>query len=146
MRAADHLLTIIGVEVAGALTLHITWSNGVEAEVDVDEIAKADPFRSLGDPAVFDAVEIGDWGHSLVWPGEVEMGADALWRETLKRLGREDTYAFLSWRLRNALSIEKAAAALGLSASEVARYSNGIANVPKAILLACRGWEALQAA
>jgi predicted transcriptional regulator len=44
------------------------------------------------------------------------------------------------------LSLNKAAEALGISRRMVAYYSNGEKAVPKAILLACRGWEAIQAA
>jgi predicted transcriptional regulator len=49
--------------------------------------------------------------------------------------------AFLEWRMRHALSLSKAADALGISRRMVAYYSNGEKRVPKPILLACRGWE-----
>ena len=52
-----------------------------------------------------------------------------------------DVRAFLEWRLRHALSLSKAADALGVSRRMVAYYSNGEKKVPKPILLACRGWE-----
>ena len=55
--------------------------------------------------------------------------------------GHEDARSFLEWRLRHALSLNKAADALGISRRMVAYYSNGEKKVPKPILLACRGWE-----
>src|SRR3546814_7399559 len=87
-------------------------------------------------------VEVGDWGHSLAWPSGAELGADMLWLETLSATGHGDVHAFLEWRLRHALSLSKAADALGVSRRMVAYYSNGEKKVPKPILLACRGWEA----
>ena len=89
----------------------------------------------------FAKVEVGDWGHSLAWPSGTELGADMLWLETLSATGHGDVRAFLEWRLRHALSLSKAAEALGVSRRMVAYYSNGEKRVPKPILLACRGWE-----
>jgi hypothetical protein len=43
--------------------------------------------------------------------------------------------------LRHALSLSKAADALGVSRRMVACYSNGDRKVPKPILPACLGWE-----
>src|SRR3546814_8667818 len=60
----------------------------------------------------------------------------------LAATGHGDVRAFLEWRLRHALSLSKAADALGVSRRMVAYYSNGEKKVPKPILLACRGWEA----
>src|SRR3546814_14659216 len=65
-----------------------------------------------------------------------------LWLETLSATGHGDVRAFLEWRLRHALSLSKAADALGVSRRMVAYYSTGEKTVPKPILLACRGWEA----
>jgi predicted transcriptional regulator len=48
-----------------------------------------------------------------------------LWLETLSATGHSDVRAFLEWRLRHALSLSKAADALGVSRRMVAYYSNG---------------------
>jgi hypothetical protein len=96
----------------------------------------------LRDPAEFAKVKVGDWGHSLEWPSGAEAGADSLWLETLSALKRQDARTFLEWRLRNGLSLSKAAEALGLSRRMVAYYSNAEKPVPKTVLLACLGWEA----
>lgn len=146
VKSSDDVNTILGVEIAGPLLLNLAWSNGSEAEIDLSTTAALEPFRSLNESLVFEAVEIGDWGHSLVWPGGVELGADALWLDTLAATGRDDARTFLTWRLRHGLTIQAAALALAVSEREVARYSNARTPVPKTILLACRGWEALQAA
>jgi hypothetical protein len=109
--------------------LRLRWSDGTDADVS-----------PVGGLNASDA-QLGDWGHSLVWPDGTEIGADALWLESLSATGRDDARQFLEWRLRNGLSLSKAAEALGLARRTVAYYSNGDRPVPKAILLACKGWE-----
>src|SRR3546814_5219789 len=76
------------------------------------------------------------------WSSDVCSSDLMLWLETLSATGHGDVRAFLEWRLRHALSLSKAADALGVSRRMVAYYSNGEKKVPKPILLACRGWEA----
>ncbi len=129
--SGDTMRAIIGAEVLSDATIHLHWSDGVEANLTLP--AK---FAQAGKP------QIGDWGHSLEWPDGSEIGADSLWRDTLTALGRDDARQFLEWRLRNGLSLGKAAEALGLARRTVAYYSNGDRPVPKAILLACKGWDA----
>ncbi len=125
--------------------LVLGWNEAEQATIDLSTVVKTRPFRALSDPDVFKQVEIGDWGHSVVWPGDIEIGADSLWLDSLSVWGREDTRAFLEWRLRNGLSLSGAAEALGLSRRTVAYYSGG-RPVPRSILLACKGWDALKAA
>ena len=120
------------IEKADALAdgrLRLSWSDGVEALLTLPDLNDA------GTP------KIGDWGHSLLWSNGEEIGADRLWLDTLTALGRADSRAFLEWRMRNNLSLQKAGDALGLARRTVAYYSNGDRPVPKSILLACKGWE-----
>jgi hypothetical protein len=141
MMATDNMRTIKSVQAIGPARIALSWSDGSRAEVDLagwfDEAARA----GLNDPADFAKVRVGDWGHSITWPGGAEVGADSLWRETLSATRREDTRRFIDWRLKHGLSLAKAAEALGLSRRMVAYYSNGEKRVPRHILLACRGWE-----
>jgi hypothetical protein len=146
MRTTDFVRTITTVRAKPPASLALRWSDGTRAELDLHAILQGRGFRALRDPAEFARVRVGEWGHSLVWPSGAELGADALWLETLSATGRPDTRAFLEWRLRHALSLTKAAEALGLSRRMVAYYSNGEKRVPRPILLACRGWEAGEAA
>ncbi len=142
MNATDAMRTIEQVKATGPARLRLVWSDGGEADVDLGAWLEKPAFAALRDPAEFARVEIGDWGHSLVWPRGAEAGADALWLETLTATRRDDTRAFLEWRLRHGLSLTRAAEALGLSRRMVAYYSNGEKPVPKTVLLACQGWEA----
>jgi hypothetical protein len=141
MTMTDKPRTISAVRATGPSSLHLSWSDGTEADVGIADYFADRAFAALRDPPEFARVEVGDWGHSLAWPSGAELGADALWLETLSATGRDDARAFLEWRLRHGLSLSKAAEALGLSRRMVAYYSNGEKKVPKPILLACRGWE-----
>lgn len=125
---ADWMRTIKAVEPRGGGRVFLLWSDGTAAEIEASAKAAGE-------------VELGDWGHSLIWPDGTELGADALWLATLSAIGRGDARTFLEWRLANGLSLAKAAEELGLSRRTVAYYSNGNRPVPKAILLACKGWD-----
>ncbi|HEY8695995.1 MAG TPA: DUF2442 domain-containing protein [Rhizomicrobium sp.] len=146
MNAADTMRTIEAVKAERAGILRLKWSDGTEARVDIGRMLHKRPLRILRDEKEFAQVRPGDWGHSIQWPGGAELGADTLWLETLSATGRDDARGFLEWRMRHGLSLTKAAEALGLSRRMVAYYSNGEKPVPRPILLACKGWEAEQAA
>lgn len=141
MNIVDKTRTIAAVRVIGPASLHLSWSDGTAVDLDLSAIVADRAFATLRNPDDFAQVNVGDWGHSLVWPSGAELGADMLWLETLSATGRSDVRAFLEWRLRHALSLSKAADALGVSRRMVAYYSSGEKKVPKPILLACRGWE-----
>jgi len=146
MTTTDRTRAITAVTTHAPATLIIHWSDGTLAQIDLSARLRTPAFRALRDPAVFAQAIVGEWGHSVTWPGDVELGAEALWLETLTAIGRADTRAFLEWRLRHGLSLSGAAQALGLSRRMVAYYSSGEKPVPRPILLACRGWEADAAA
>lgn len=146
MIAYDKTRMIVQVQAVVPSSLHVEWSDGTEAAIDLRAVLGDRNFAALRDPAEFAKAEVGDWGHSVEWPSGAELSADALWLETLSATGHGDARAFLEWRLRHALSLSKAAEALGLSRRMVAYYSNGEKKVPKSILLACRGWEVGEAA
>jgi hypothetical protein len=131
--STDRMRTIEAVKALDGGRLQLRWSDGTEADVVLDKKAAAIPD--------FAKAELGDWGHSVVWPSGLEIGADRLWLQTLSATQRDDARQFLEWRMRNALSLSKTAEALGLARRTVAYYSNGERAVPKSILLACKGWE-----
>jgi len=141
MTAIDKMRTIIEVRTTAPATLHLTWSDGTKVDLCLQTTLDSRAFSILKDPVEFTGVKLGEWGHSIVWPSGIELGADSLWRETLSATGHNDARLFLEWRLRHALSLSKAAEALGISRRMVAYYSNGEKKIPKPIVLACRGWE-----
>ncbi len=141
MSIADRLRTITSVEPLGAGWLRLVWSDKTTADIDLSDTLKQRPFAALRDAQEFATMQIGDWGHGLAWNCGVEIGADSLWLETLSATGHGDVRQFLEWRSRNGLSLAKAAEVLGISRRSVAYYSNGERAIPRAILLACIGWE-----
>ncbi len=139
--SGERLPTIESVKAKAPTSLDIVWSDGARAKLDLSAVLKTRGFRKLKDAALFARAKVGEWGHSVEWPGEIALSADTLWLETLSATGKADTRAFLEWRLTHGLSLSAAAEALGLSRRMVAYYSSGEKRVPKAILLACKGWE-----
>jgi hypothetical protein len=126
---SERMRTIVETERLSDGALRLRWSDGITVSIQLHGLPGGAP-------------TLGEWGHSLEWPNGDEVGADRLWLETLSALGRDDARQFLEWRLHNDLSLAKAAEALGLARRTVAYYSNGDRPVPKAILLACKGWDA----
>jgi len=141
MTSTDKMRSIISVAAIAPAILALQWSDGTQARIDLTALSKSRAFRRLRDAEEFGRARLGEWGHSVEWPGGAEIGAQTLWLETLSANGHADARGFLEWRLRHGLSLTGAAEALGLSRRMVAYYSNGEKPVPRAVLLACRGWE-----
>ncbi len=133
---------IAGVKYAGEFTLRLRWANGKTMTVDLHEpVHRLKGMHALRDKAMFARATKGEGGHSVVWPGEINMGADRLWEMTLEQNGHFDAVEFIRWRWRYGLSLSDAAEALGLSRRQVAYYASGERPVPRTVLLACKGWE-----
>ena len=137
----EQLRSITKVTAKAPDELAITWSDGVKVELSLAKVLRTKAYKSLKDEKLFTKAALGDWGHSVVWPGDIELGADSLWRMTLESTGRNDTLEFIDWRTRHGLSLTDAANALGVSRRMVAYYASGEREVPKTVLLACKGWE-----
>ena len=114
------------VKYTGEYTLRLRWVNGKTMSVDLREpVHRLKGLRPLRDQRVFARATKGEGGHSVIWPGEIDMGADRLWEMTLEQNGHLDALEFIRWRWR-----------------QVAYYASGERPVPRTILLACKGWEA----
>lgn len=146
MAINDKTRTITAVIAHPPAKLAVQWSDGTSANIDLGPILRDRGMRPLRDAAEFVRAGVGEWGHSVTWPSGSELGAETLWLNTLSATGRDDVRHFLEWRLRHGLSLSGTAKALGLSRRMVAYYSNGEKKIPRAILLACKGWEVDQAA
>jgi Protein of unknown function (DUF2442) len=134
---------IVGVKAAGEFRLRLRFANGKSFAVDLSrDVRGFKPYRPLLDQALFARVALGEGGHSVTWPvEELDMGADTLWQYALDQNGRQDAAEFIRWRWRNRLSLTAAAEALGLSRRQIAYYASGEHQVPRTVLLACKGWE-----
>jgi hypothetical protein len=136
-------IRIASVKHAGEYKLRLRWVSGKTMTVDLSEpVHRLKGMRPLRDEAVFARAAKGEGGHSIVWPDEIDMGADRLWEMSLEQNGHLDAVEFIRWRWRYGLSLSDAAEALGLSRRQVAYYASGERAVPRTVLLACKGWEA----
>ena len=135
-------IRIASVKHAGEHKLRLRWVSGKTMTVDLSEpVHRLKGLRPLRDESVFARAAKGEGGHSIVWPDEIDMGADRLWEMSLEQNGHLDAVEFIRWRWRYGLSLSDAAEALGLSRRQVAYYASGERAVPRTVLLACKGWE-----
>lgn len=127
--------------------LVIVWSTGDVTPVDIGAaIRRLKAYRPLAEAKLFRRAKADRWGHAVVWNENIDMGADALWDEAMRQNPRPDPHReFEAWKARNQLTLTTAAHALGLTRRTVSAYASGTRPVPRTVLLACKGWEALRA-
>jgi uncharacterized protein DUF2442 len=143
----NNTIRVADVKYTGDYTLRLRWTNDKTLAVDLREpVFRLRGMRSLRDTATFARAVVGEDGHSVVWPGEIDMGASRLLEMGLEQNGRADAVEFIRWRWKHGLSLSAAAEALGLSRRQVAYYVSGEHEVPRTVLLACKGWETEQKA
>ena len=124
------------------LRLRIDWSTGESLEVDLSEpINRLQALAPLRDPGLFAQVQVGEWGHSLVWNDEIDLGADRLYERCKEQAGEISPRQFDAWMRSHHLSLTTAAEALGLSRRMIAHYRTGSRPIPRIVHLACKGWE-----
>ena len=99
--------------------MQVRWDTGDDTLVR--RIAPINAYRVYAplrqDSALFARVQIGEYGTDVVWPGDLDMSNDTLWRLAQEQSGMTMTAeAFRRWRERHAYTLEAAAHALGLAA------------------------------
>jgi hypothetical protein len=138
----SNAIRIADVKYKGDYALRMRWANNKALTVDLREpVFRLKGMRPLRDTGAFALAGVGEGGHSVVWPGEIDMGAARLLEMALEQNGRADAVEFIRWRGKHGLSLTDAAEALGLSRRQVAYYASGEHAVPRTVLLACKGWE-----
>ncbi len=138
---------LVSIKATGGQAVTLHFESGKTFTVDLGEIVQSSKgLKKLRDAAFFARVVLGEGGHSIAWPGDLDIGADTLWELALRQSGQADAAEFIRWRWKNSLSLTKAAEALGLSRRQIAYYASGEHKVPRTVLLACKGWEAEQKA
>jgi AraC-like DNA-binding protein len=136
-------IRIAEVKPAGDYALRVQFEPERVMTVNLREpVFRLKGLRALRNPTQFARAQVGEGGHSLAWPGDLDMGATRIFEIALEQSGRADAVEFIRWRWRNGLSLSTAADALGLSRRQVAYYASGEHEVPRTVLLACKGWEA----
>lgn len=130
------------VESLEPFRLRTTWSTGEVLEVDVEPVLrKTKTLEKILDPKVFAKAHLTKWGHGIEW-FDAELGADNIYAWAKEQSGQVSHQMFDTWMRRNALSLNTAAEALGISRRMVSYYRTAQKNIPRAMWLACLGWEA----
>ena len=133
---------LLSVQAQQPWMLHTTWSTGETLQVDVAPVLrKTAALRPLLEPQVFARAHLAQWGHGVEWL-DTELAADNLYAWAQEQAGKVSHQWFDSWMRRNELSLSSAAAALGISRRMVSYYRTAAKPIPRAIWLACLGWEA----
>lgn len=122
--------------------LEIRWTTGETLVAHIgDWIERFELLAPLRDAAIFSQVRVGWYGHSVEWPGDIDLGADQLYERCKEEAGLPTPQWFDEWMKRNQLSLNSAAESLGLSRRTMAYYRSGAKPIPRAIWFACLGWE-----
>jgi DNA-binding XRE family transcriptional regulator len=137
---------ILSVEVTDEpYTLLIHWNqpsqkSTVNVSYLIDSFKAYAPLKSS--PELFLSVRVGEYGTDVVWPDQLEIAADTLWRLTQEQAGKTMSAAdFQMWRAKRAYTLDEAAAALGLSRRMVAYYDHGDKPIPRVVALAAMAFE-----
>lgn len=132
------------VEALAPYRLRTAWNTGEVLEIDVEPVLRRVPtLAPILDPQVFARVHLGEWGQGIEWLDE-EFGADNVYAWAKEQAGEVSHEMFAEWLYRNHLSPAEAAEALGISRRRVNHYRTAHTAIPRAIWLACLGWEAIR--
>jgi hypothetical protein len=130
------------VEALAPYRLRTIWSTGEVLDLDVEAVLRKTPvLQQLLEPKVFAKAHLTEWGHGIEW-FDAELGADNVYAWAKEQAGKVSHQMFDTWMHRNGLSLNTAAEALGISRRMVSYYRTAQKAIPKAIWLACLGWEA----
>ena len=69
---------IIDVEPLGALTLRLTFSDGLVRELDLEPMLRGGVLDVLRDPSEFAKVVLDDVAGTVMWPSGVDLDPDVL--------------------------------------------------------------------
>lgn len=131
------------VEVLASYYLRTTWNTGGALETDVEGVLRNNPaLAAILDPEIFARARVGEQGGGIEWM-DAEFGADNIYAWAKEQAGQVSHEMFGAWMHRNQLSLSTAAAALGISRRMVSYYRAAHKAIPRAIWLACLGWEAI---
>ena len=141
----DHFV-LTEVEVLPEYCLRLTYADGRTYEVDLSERIRTTHFLdSLQDLKLFNQAKVGLAGRSVDWMEDViDLGADNLRHLAVEQAGGIGHERIWTWLHESGLSLEQAAAALGISRRMLIYYRDGEKPSPRAIWLACLGWDAVR--
>ena len=129
------------VEALEAWRLRTTWNTGEVLDVDLAKLMRGKTFAEIRKLEVFKAVHTD--GVSIEW-FDTELGPDNVYAWAKEQAGQVSHEMLGAWMYRNQLSLSSAAEALGISRRMVSYYRTATKAIPRAIWLACLGWEVTQ--
>jgi Protein of unknown function (DUF2442) len=134
--------------ITGPKSMAISWDDGRTANVDfVPVIARRKVLGPLNDALEFANASLSADGWSIEWPCGIDLGAPQLRRWADEQAGAiMPANEFRAWMDSNALTLDRAAEALGLSRRTIAYYLSGEQPVPKTVMLATEGFTHRRAA
>jgi len=133
----------LNVEAIEPYRLRIRWSTGESLDVDIaDRLHRNQALKHILNPDVFLRVHAGEHGTSIEWE-DSELGADNVYAWTREQMGEASHEMFYAWMVKNNLTLETTAQAMGMSRRMIAYYRSGAKPIPKHVWLACIGYENL---
>ena len=72
---------VVEVKPLTGFKIWLKFSDGVEGEVDLSDIAGKGVFEAWKEPGAFDSVSIDPVSHTIAWPGGVDLCPDSLYAE-----------------------------------------------------------------
>ncbi len=141
----DHFV-LTEVEALPNYRLRLTYADGQTFEVDLSERIRATAFLApLKEDSLFAQARKGFAGRSVDWvEDELDLGSDNLRHLAVEQSGGIGHERIWSWLHDTGLTLEQAAEALGISRRMLIYYRDGEKPIPRAIWLACLGWEAVR--
>jgi hypothetical protein len=61
--------------------LWVRFSDGTEGEVDLSGLVGKGVFDAWRDPSVFESVRVDQEAGTVVWPGDIDLAPDALYKD-----------------------------------------------------------------
>jgi hypothetical protein len=119
-------------------TVRTVWSTGESFDVDLAKQMKLKAFAEIRKPEIFKTVHL-QYG-CIEW-FDTELGADNVYAWGKEQSGEVSHQMFETWMTRNGLSLTTAAESLGVSRRMISYYKTATKPIPRAIWLACLGWE-----
>jgi hypothetical protein len=119
-------------------TVRTVWSTGESFDVDLAKQMKLKAFAEIRKPEIFKTVHLQDG--CIEW-FDNELGADNVYAWGKEQSVEVSHQMFETWMTRNGLSLTKAAESLGVSRRMISYYKTATKPIPRAIWLACLGWE-----
>ncbi len=143
----DHF-QLSAVKVLSDSKLRLTYADGQKLEVDLSAWIKSTPaLKPLRDDMLYAKAKVGFAGRSVEWiPDQLDLGADNLRNLAVEQAGGIGHERIWNWLHDTGLTLEQAALALGISRRMLIYYRDGEKPIPRAVWLACLGWEAVRPA